>query len=205
MSDDSDSENEKLLQKKLQRIADILFEMDLEEDDVDCIINDIYEKVTGEAYESDEEEEEPESKQKSSHSSDRGQSNTHSNDHGHLPPQSSHAPPHSSHSSHPQSSQPQSTHAHPQSSKINDLTTIISKATTKVNNHKQLDCILLSGGVQTQVYQHVLYCTSHNLDPLAVKKLISQKLKVRSAIKNDHLYLEGPHTRKELEKFYVSS
>jgi hypothetical protein len=199
MSEDSDSENEQILQEKLQKIADLLFDMNLEEDDVDDIINDIYEKVTGEAYESDEDDNSDTNEKERQVEASKPITQKHEPSHQqHLQT--------SSHNKQPQDKSSQNNQPpRQQPSKTTELTTIISKATTKVNNHKQLDCILLSGGVQTQVYQHVLYCTSHNLDPVAIKKLISQKLKIRSAIKNDHLYLEGTHTRKELEKFYVGT
>jgi hypothetical protein len=199
MSEDSDSENEQILQEKLQKIADLLFDMNLEEDDVDDIINDIYEKVTGEAYESDEDDNSDTNEKERQVEASKPVTQKHEPSHQQHPQTSSHNKQSQDKSS--QNNQP----PRQQPSKTTELTTIISKATTKVNNHKQLDCILLSGGVQTQVYQHVLYCTSHNLDPVAIKKLISQKLKIRSAIKNDHLYLEGTHTRKELEKFYVGT
>jgi archaellum component FlaD/FlaE len=200
MSEDNESIDSAILEEKLQKIADLLFDLGLEEEDVDDVINDIYEKATGEEYETDEDDEEEEEenrdhKERENKERERERENKDKERKGEQENKSKQVVNSSQHQSSEQK----------QSSKSNELTSIISKATTRVNTHKQLDCILLSGGVQTQVYQHVLYCTSHNLDPVAIKKLISQKLKVRSAIKNDHLYLEGTHTRKDLEKFYVGT
>jgi hypothetical protein len=203
MSEDGDSIDEEVLQEKLQNIADLLFDIGLDEEEVDDVINDIYEKVTGEEYESDEEEDEEqeEEQEEEEEKEEKEKEIVRKSKHNDKEHNSSPSSRHQNDENKKQSNQEKSN----QEQKKNELTSIISKATTKVNNHKQLDCILLSGGVQTQVYQHVLYCTSHNLDPVAIKKLISQKLKIRSAIKNDHLYLEGTHTRKELEKFYVGT
>lgn len=184
------SVSEENLEKMLQSITNLLSNCDLlDESQVDDIISYIYKTITGDEYSSDDDTDDTDSE---SENKEKEFERMKEKERERLKEKER------DNKLREQQSKLQEHKPKQEASKnvTNDTSTFVTSATT--SQHKMLDCVSIGNGQQTRVCMFANYASQKKVDVEKLRALVCKNLNVKSALKNNDLYLGGNFTTQQI-------